>query len=64
MAIPQSFWRIPAARSVLEKADWAAFQTGEQGRKNTIICVNEDEALVIRWAIAEFIDEHAKEEEK
>ena len=62
--IHHSFWRIPAARSVLEKADWAVFQTGEQERKNTIICVDEDEALVIRWAIAEFIDKHAEEEEK
>lgn len=63
MAIPQSFWRIPAARSVLEKAGRAVYQTTEQGRKNTIICVDEDEALVIRWAIAEYIDKHVEEAE-
>lgn len=60
MAISQSFWRIPAARSALEKAGRAVFQTVEQGRKNTTIFVDEDEALVVRWAIAEYIAKHAE----
>ena len=64
MAIPQSFWRIPDARSVLIKAGRAVYQTTEEGRNNTIICVDEDEALVIRWAIAEYIDKHAEGDEK
>lgn len=61
--IPESFWRLGSAHSVASKASWAAFQTGEQGRKRTIISVDANEALVIEWAVKDYIEKHRKEYE-
>ena len=59
--VPESFWRLASASLVLTKAQWACYQTGEMGRAKTIINVDEDEALVIKWAVAEYIEKHRKE---
>ncbi len=59
--IPESFWRLASASSAKSKASWAAFQTGEQGRKKTIISVDNDEALVIQWALSDYIEKHRRE---
>lgn len=59
--IPESYWRLASAQSALNKASWAKFQTGEQNRKKTIISVDDDEALVIEWALKDYIEKHRRE---
>lgn len=59
--IPESFWRLASASMAMSKASWAHFQTSEQGRKKTIISVDADEALVIEWALKDYIKKHEKE---
>ena len=59
--IPERFWRLASASSAKSKANWASFQTGEQGRKKTIISVDNDEALVIQWALSDYIEKHRRE---
>lgn len=58
--VPEHFWRLASASSAMSKANWAAFQTGEQGRKKTIISVDNDEALVIQWALYDYIEKHRR----
>ena len=58
--IPESFWRLASAQSAMNKACHAAYQTGELGRKKTIISVDADEALVIKWALSYYIENHSK----
>jgi hypothetical protein len=36
-------------------------QTGELGRKRTIISVDNDEAVCIEWALEDYIEKHRKE---
>ena len=45
------------ARWVYRKAKWAAIQTGWLGQPRTIINVDEDEALLIAKAVAQFIED-------
>lgn len=59
--VPESFWRLASAEVAKSKASWAHFQTSEQGRKKTIISVDSDEALVIEWALQDYIEKHRKE---
>lgn len=59
--LPESFWRLASASNARRKASWAGFQTGELGRKKTIISVDADEALVIEWALKDYIEKHRKE---
>lgn len=61
--LPECFWRLASAHSAQGKASYAHFQTAELGRKKTIISVDEDEALVIEWALADYIEKHRKEYE-
>ena len=61
MQLPESFWRLASASRAKSKASWATFQTGELGRKKTIISVDEDEALVICWALEDYIEKHRRE---
>ena len=58
--VPESFWRLASAQFAMRKASYAAYQTGELGRKKTIISVDADEALVIEWALSEYIEKHSK----
>lgn len=62
--LPESFWRLGSASFALSKARYAFFQTSDLGRKRTIISVDEDEALVIEWALTEYIEKHRKEYQK
>ena len=59
--IPESYWRLASAQVAQSKASYAAYQTGEIGRKKTIISVDNDEALVIAWALKDYIEKHEKE---
>ena len=59
--MPESYWRLGSAQSAMNKASFAGYQTGELGRKKTIISVDEDEALVIEWALKDYIEKHRKE---
>ena len=59
--LPESFWKLASAGSALRKANWALYQTGELGRKRTIISVDEDEAFAIYMALDEYIKKHRKE---
>ena len=59
--LPESFWRLASASVAKSKASWAHTQTGEFGRKRTIISVDEDESLVIFWALQDYIEKHRKE---
>lgn len=61
--LPESFWKLASAQVAKSKANWAHFQTGELGRKKTIINVDEDEAFVICLALDEYIEKHRKEYE-
>lgn len=61
MKLPESFWRLAPADLAKSKASWAAFQTGEMGRTKTIISVDADEALVIYWALEDYIEKHRRE---
>lgn len=56
--MPESYWRLASASVAKDKASWAAHQTGECGRKKTIISVDADEALVISWALDEYLKTH------
>ena len=56
--LPESFWRLASASYAMSKASWAAYQTGELGRTKTIISVSNDEALVIEWALKDYIEKH------
>lgn len=62
--IPESFWRLASAQSAMSKASYAGFQTGELGRKKTIMSVDADEALTIEWALKDYIEKHRKEYEQ
>lgn len=59
--LPESFWRLGSASLAQSKASYAHYQTSELGRKRTIISVDEDEALVIYWALTDYIEKHRKE---
>ena len=61
--LPESYWRLASASTAQSKAGWAAMQTGELGRKKTIISVDNDEACVIVWALDDYIEKHRKEYE-
>lgn len=61
--IPESFWRLASASYAMSKASYAFYQTAELGRKKTIINVDADEALVIEWALKDYIEKHRKEYE-
>ena len=52
----ESIYRLESAISVREKIDWARYQTGDGGRTKTIISVNHDEAIVLFWALKEYIN--------
>lgn len=56
--IPESYWRLASAQFAMRKAGYAAYQTGELGRTKTIISVSNDEALVIEWALKDYIEKH------
>ena len=60
---PECFWKLASATVAQSKADWAFMQTSEYGRKKTIISVDADEALVIYWALGDYIEKHRKEYE-
>lgn len=62
--IPESFWRLASAQSAMSKASYAGFQTGEHGRKKTIMSVDADEALTIERALKDYIEKHRKEYEQ
>ena len=61
--LPESFWKLASAQTAKSKADWACCQTGEFGRKKTIISVDADEAFAIYMALDEYIEKHRKEYE-
>ena len=61
--LPERFWKLASAGSALSKANWACVQTGELGRKKTIISVDEDEAFALYMALDEYIKKHRKEYE-
>ena len=61
--LPESFWKLASAQTAKSKADWANYQTGELGRKKTIISVDADEAFAIYMALDEYIEKHRKEYE-
>lgn len=56
----EQMMRLASANCVLSKVKWAAFQTGELDRKKTIISVDNDEAIVLEWAVQEYIDSREK----
>ena len=59
--LPESYWKLASAELAKSKANWAEVQTGELGRKRTIISVTNDEAVVICMALDEYIKKHRKE---
>lgn len=59
--LPESYWKLASAELAKSKANWAEIQTGEMGRKKTIISVNNDEAFAIYMALDEYIKKHRKE---
>lgn len=59
--LPESFWKLASAQVAKSKASWAAMQTGELGRKRTIISVDYDEAVCIERALEDYIKKHRKE---
>lgn len=59
--IPEEFWRLASAKYARSKAEWARMQTAEFGRKRTIISVDEDMALVIVFALDDYIRKHEAE---
>ena len=59
--LPESYWKLASADLAKSKANWAEMQTGELGRKRTIISVTNDEAFVIYLALNEYIKKHRKE---
>lgn len=61
--VPEEFWKLASANCVYSKACWAHTQTSEYGRKKIIISVDSDEALVIIWALEDYINKHRKEYE-
>lgn len=61
--LTESFWKLASAQTAKSKANWASFQTGELGRKKTIISVDADEAFAIYVALDEYIEKHRKEYE-
>ena len=61
--LPERFWRLASAQVAKNKAQWAHFQTGELGRKKTIMSISEDEAFTIYMALDEYIKKHRKEYE-
>lgn len=63
MNVPEEFWKLASANWAYTKACWAHKQTSEYGRKKTIISVDSDEALVIVWALEDYINKHRKEYE-
>lgn len=60
----KAIYLIDAAFSARDKANRARYQTGDAGMNNTIINVNYDEAVVIKWALDAYIDKYAKEKEE
>lgn len=62
--IPESFWKLASAQVAKSKASWAHMQTGEMGRKKTIISVDADESMAIYMALDEYIEKHRKEYER
>lgn len=63
MNVPEEFWRLASASSAYSKACWAHTQTTEMERTKTIISVDADEALVLVWALDDYIRKHRKEYE-
>lgn len=61
--LPESYWKLASADLAKSKANWAEIQTGELGRKRTIISVTNDEAFAIYLALDEYIKKHRKEYE-
>lgn len=61
--VPEEFWKLASANCAYSKACWAHKQTTEFERKKTIIGVDADEALVIVWALEDYINKHRKEHE-
>ena len=61
--LPESYWKLASADLAKSKANWAEIQTGEMGRKKTIISVTNDEAFAIYMALDEYIKKHRKEYE-
>ena len=61
LKLPESYWKLASADLAKSKANWAEIQTGELGRKRTIISVNNDEAFAIYMALDEYIEKHRKE---
>ena len=58
--LTEPMMRLGSASCVLSKIGWAAFQTGELGRTKTIISVDNDEAIVLEWAVKEYIESRRK----
>ena len=61
LKLPESYWKLASADLAKSKANLAEIQTGELGRKRTIISVNNDEAFAIYMALDEYIEKHRKE---
>lgn len=53
----EQMMKLGSAQCIVSKAQWAAFQTGEQCRKKTIISVNCEEATLIEMVFQSYIDD-------
>lgn len=58
---PESYWKLGTASHLLSKIKWAAFQTGDLGRKKTIISVDNDMTFVLENAVEEYLEKHRRE---
>ena len=52
----EPIFRRGSAAYLRNKASYAKYQTGELGRKRTIISVDHDEAIVLEWAIDLYLE--------
>ena len=52
----EAVFRRASAASARNKAQWAAYQTGDGGRAKTIISVDFDEATAIKWALDLYLE--------
>lgn len=53
----EQMMKLASAQSILSKAQWASFQTGELFRKKTIISVDNEEATLIEMVFRSYIDD-------
>lgn len=52
----ERFFRRGSATHLRSKAQWAQYQTGDGGRTKTIISVDNDEAIVLKWALDLYLE--------